>query len=35
MFYALTNDKEKYTLHLILIGCLPYPVEIRYLLFYT
>lgn len=35
MLYALTNEKEKCTLHLILIGCLRYPVEIRHLLFHT
>lgn len=35
MLYALTNEKEKCMLHLILIGCLPYPVEIKYLLFQT
>lgn len=35
MLYALTNEKEKRTLHLILIGSLPNPVEIRHLLFHT
>lgn len=35
MLYALTNEKEKCMLHLILIGCLAYPVAIRHLFFHT
>lgn len=34
MLYALSNESEKCAQHLVLIGCLPHPVEIRHLLFH-